>query len=174
MTPQPPSHLLVVDIDNTLAENEQREHLLPNWIKFFRACDTDTPILDIIGALCPLFEHEDVEVIFVTGRSEDKEVVEKTKHWLSSHLPECIKDFPVFFRPKFDFTKAPKFKQRVVEAYKKDYHKTVTIVDDDTRICEHFKSLGYQAVNIQRQGYVQNVEEIKSLICNPQSSPKMI
>ena len=160
--------LLVVDIDNTVAENGQREHLLPNWSKFFKACDTDTPIVEIIDAIRPLFDREDIDIVFVTGRNADPEVIEKTQKWLLNHLPER----EIFFRPLRDYTKAPLFKQGVVEEYKKDHHTNIIIMDDDVRICDHFESLGHKAIRIVKDDYQLAVDMLNNLFSRSQVKPQ--
>ena len=155
--------LLVVDIDNTVAENAQREHLLPDWTAFFRACDTDTPITPIIEALKPAFERNDVDVIFVTGRNADDEVVRKTQTWLDGHLPTR----PVFYRPVGNYSKAAIYKTGVVEQYKTDEHTTIVIVDDDEHICQHFQNLGHTAIQIHKERYDDNARAIGEIVGAP-------
>lgn len=154
--------LLVVDIDNTVAENAQREHLLPNWDAFFHACDTDTPIVEIINALKPLFDREDVDIIFVTGRTGFDEVKSKTQVWLNAHFPER----PIFYRPPKNYTKAAIYKTKVVDQFRTEDHTSIIVVDDDENICTHFTSNGHHAVRIEKDKYQQNAEEISSLFAN--------
>lgn len=151
--------LLVVDIDNTVAENGQREYLLPDWDAFFHACDTDTPIVEIIEALKPVFERDDVDVIFVTGRTGFEEVKSKTQVWLDQHFPQR----PVFYRPPKNYTKAAVYKTQVVDRFKTEEHTAIVIVDDDESICAHFIDRGHQAVRIEKEKYTQNASEISSL-----------
>jgi len=151
--------LLVVDIDNTVAENAQREHLLPNWDAFFHACDTDTPIVEIIDALKPLFERDDVDIIFVTGRTGFEEVKSKTQVWLDNHFPQR----PVFYRPPKNYTKAAVYKTKVVEQFKTEQHTSIVIVDDDESICSHFINSGHRAVRIEKEKYRENASDISSL-----------
>lgn len=148
--------LLVVDIDNTVAENAQREHLLPNWDAFFHACDTDTPIVEIIDALKPLFERDDVDIIFVTGRTGYNEVKSKTQTWLDNHFPQR----PVFYRPIKNFTKAAVYKTQVVDQFRTDEHTHVVVVDDDDNICSHFTNNGHHAVRIEKDKYAENAQAI--------------
>jgi len=155
--------LIVVDIDNTVAENGQREHLLPNWDAFFHACDTDTPIVPIIDALKPLFERSDVDIIFVTGRTGHLEVQSKTQTWLNDHFPSR----PIFFRPVNNYTKAAVYKTKVVENYKTTDHTHVVIIDDDPTICEHFQNQGHTAVQIVKDNYERNAQDIFNLFVAP-------
>lgn len=155
--------LLVVDIDNTVAENAQREHLLPNWDAFFHACDTDTPIVEIINALKPLFDRDDVDVIFVTGRTGYDEVKSKTQVWLNEHFPER----PVFYRPPKNYTKAAIYKTKVVDQFRTEEHTSIVVVDDDENICTHFTNNGHRAVRIEKDKYQQNAEDILSLFAHP-------
>lgn len=151
--------LVVIDIDNTVAENAQREHLLPDWNAFFHACDTDTPIVEIIEALKPLFDRDDTDVIFVTGRTGYEGVKSKTQTWLNAHLPER----PVFYRPVKNYTKAAIFKTQVVEKFRTADHSAVVVIDDDESICTHFVNNGHRAVRIDKTQYADNVLAITSL-----------
>lgn len=139
--------LLLIDIDNTIAENAQREHLLPNWTAFFKACDSDTPITPMLTALKPYINHPSIDCAFVTGRVAHEEVVDKTHNWLVQH---SIENAQVHYRPIRNFTKAHIFKENVLNSMKKAHHKVV-IVDDDISIIDHFNTLGHATVLVQKE-----------------------
>lgn len=148
--------LIILDIDNTLAENKQREHLLPNWEAFFKACDTDTPIEEIIKAVEPFFESDKFDVYFVTGRTGYPEVKDKTQNWLDEHLPTR----KVFYRPLKDYRKSHIYKESVLNQITTDKNQNILIIDDDPKIIEHFKSLGHKGILIDKNKYYENVDDI--------------
>lgn len=145
--------LLLIDIDNTLAENKQRESLLPNWEAFFKACDTDTSITPILQAITPYLNHAEIEVMFVTGRQEYDEVKEKTQIWLQERN---IQGYPIHYRPHSDYSKSFLFKEKVLAREKKDEHALVVILDDDKTIIEHFTNLGHSAVHVNSENNYQD------------------
>ena len=150
--------LLIVDIDNTLAENAQREHLLPDWKAFYCACDTDTQIEPVLEALRPYFGHELVDVAFVTGRTGYAEVKRKTKAWLSQ---AGIGDANVHYRGLGDFSKSFVFKEGVLGAIREKSHAHVVVVDDDASITSRFEQLGHAAVRVEKEdGYAATAKAI--------------
>lgn len=159
--------LVVLDIDNTLAENAQREHLLPDWHAFHHACDTDTPIIEIIEAVKHLFDNPDVDVIFVTGRTGFEAVQAKTQTWLDNHLPVR----PVFYRPEGNFSTSYVYKSKVVEQFKTDEHTHIVVIDDDKRICDHFQEKGATVVHIQKDQYANNAKQIAECLKPAVSNP---
>lgn len=77
-------HLIVCDLDGTLADVEHRLHHIrrrpKDWNAFFLACGDDLPIRNTIGLLRRLHEvgHR---VLIVSGRSDL--VREETEAWLA-------------------------------------------------------------------------------------------
>ncbi len=154
--------LLIIDIDNTLAENAHRENILPNWEAFYHACDKDESIEPIIDALRPYLNHELVEPVFLTGRTGYPEVKTKTQVWLSNR---GIENFPIYYRGLKDFSKSHVFKEGVLNTLKKDNHEKVIIVDDDKNITSHFSSLGHYAVTVMKDdNYVGTANKIKETL----------
>lgn len=149
---------LLMIIDNTLAENEHRVYLLPNWEKFYHACDLDEVITPMLEAVKPYLHHPLIEPIFVTGRTGFPEVKSKTKKWLS----DCGIENPiVHYRGLKDFSKSHVFKEKVLNKEKQSYHNKV-IIDDDSKITEHFSSLGHYCVLVNKDNdYCDTVNDIK-------------
>lgn len=153
--------LLIIDIDNTIAENEQREHLLPDWTAFFKACDTDTPILPMLSAIKPYLNHKDIDCVFVTGRVAHEEVIVKTKQWLTAHL---IDNAQVKYRPLRNYKKAPVFKQSVLDSMHKNHH-SVVILDDDVSIIHHFNALGHTGVLVEKENdYLNTINKLSTTV----------
>src|SRR6476660_5899306 len=82
----PGKHIVIVDIDGTLADVQHRLRYLKgpgkkNWVKFFRSAPEDQPV-DIVkrwvNNLAP-----DYTTILITGRPD--EYREDTEAWLAQH-----------------------------------------------------------------------------------------
>lgn len=76
---------VMVDLDGTLADNDHRENLLPNWNEFHKACDKDAPNLDLIKEIQHWNKQDGVTIVFITGRTGLPEVKKKTIAWLEDH-----------------------------------------------------------------------------------------
>jgi len=154
--------LFIIDIDNTVAENAQRTHLLPNWEAFFKSCDTDTSITPILNAIEPYLKHSDIEVMFITGREEYDEVKHKTQMWLEQRN---ISGYPIHYRAHNEYSKSFIFKERVLSRVHKPEHKYVVILDDDEGIIKHFTTLGHTAIQVKRDNdYLDTCKELKTAL----------
>lgn len=165
--------LFIIDIDNTLADNIHREELLPDWEKFFKACDLDTPITPIIEAITPYLKNSSIKPIFLTGRGAYPEVQEKTQQWLQTHVLKD--DHEVYYRPLKDFRKANIFKESVVKKVA-DADDTIVILDDDIRIIDHFKNLGHKTILVDNYNPTETATKIHSVMQNllkNKSKPKI-
>lgn len=151
--------LLIINIDNTIAENKHREYLLPNWKDFFHACDKDESIEPILKAIRPYLNHDEVDSIFVTGRTGYNEVKEKTDIWLKER---DIENKEIHYRGLKDFSKSHIFKEKVLEKEKKENHTQIIILDDDIKIIEHFKQLGHNAIQVDKNNYEKTVNEFNN------------
>lgn len=80
--------IVVVDIDGTIANIDHRLHYIkdiqnPDWDKFFKKCDKDSPIEDIVE-LVNMFYRSDKFIIFLTGRSQV--VLNETWMWIANNF----------------------------------------------------------------------------------------
>uniref|UniRef100_A0A7M2QNF1 3'-phosphatase, 5'-polynucleotide kinase n=1 Tax=feces metagenome TaxID=1861841 RepID=A0A7M2QNF1_9ZZZZ len=99
-------HIVVVDIDGTIAEPTNRLHLLPppgkgahtdDWLAFTLACDTDEPIWPVIELVQQLASR--YTIWFATGRTEIAR--DKTRDWLRDHVTRGVEPL-LYMRPASD------------------------------------------------------------------------
>lgn len=72
----------VFDLDGTLADNQHRQYLLPNFDAFEDACPDDKPILPVIKLLQILEDYTDCPVEIWSARGD--RVRGKTEAWLAN------------------------------------------------------------------------------------------
>ncbi len=151
--------LMVVDIDLTIADNQHRVHLLPNWKAFFAECDKDKPIIGMIQAISFYQNNPLIDMIFISSRSGDEDTLSKTKAWLES----VGFDKPLFLRPSFE--KTADFKANALESYKNNSHAYVIIIDDEIKVIEKLKHK-YQTVLVYSENNYKNTIDEFSLKMN--------
>ncbi len=150
--------LLVVDIDQTIADNSHRVHLLPDWNAFFQECDKDIPIYSMIQAIYSYKSHEKIDMIFISSRSDDKDTSEKTRKWLD----DIGFDNPLFLRPRF--SKTANFKENALENYKRDEHVDVIIIDDEIKVIDRLKNK-YKTILVKADNeYIDTIAELTHTI----------
>lgn len=106
--------VLIVDIDNNIANNEHRKHLLPNWDAFNAECYKDKPNTELIESLKKLAAKEDVSLVFITGRNNKEASVKGTIDWLQE---QGFEDFKVCFRHHKDWTKNDECKVKSIKKW---------------------------------------------------------
>lgn len=139
---------LICDIDDTLANNYHRQHLLganpdkKNWDAFLHpdVVKLDTPIPGAQVGLLHLADRAE-SVIFLTGRNE--RLREVTTEWINTHIwryPHPLgtpaiqyqRGYTLDMRPDGEHTKATEFKGRRLAFYKTFAHSGPMIyIDDD-------------------------------------------
>ena len=149
MTKNLPTTLIVIDIDNNLADNSHREHLLPTkdtpsalknqqWIEFHNACDKDEPNTLLIDAIKEYYQLSQVEFVFISGRKDLPEIREKTEKWLNE---QGLHDAQLLLRNPDSRSKSAYFKTRLIEKYLD--HKNVpnlVIIEDNLEVINLFKN----------------------------------
>lgn len=106
--------ILIVDIDNNIANNEHRKHLLPNWDAFNAECHKDKPNTELIESLKKLAAKEDVSLVFITGRNNKEASVSGTMSWLKE---QGFEDFKVCFRHHKDWSKNDECKVKSIKKW---------------------------------------------------------
>lgn len=163
-----PPVLLLIDIDDTIANLQHREHLLPNWNEFFKACDKDTPIMETINVLKKHIQNtssDDLKHIFLTGRSGISEVIEKTSKWLDDLGFDGKR---VKYRKTRDFSKSFEYKVKSLNEYL-DKHEfnpdlKVIIIDDDARVINAFQELGHKTILVNKENYASTANELDNIL----------
>lgn len=132
--------MMMVDLDDTISKTDKRSHLLPNWDAFHAECDKDEPNIELIKTIQELALREDVTLLFVTGRTQTKEVEKKTKDWLIQHGFENPQ--VKFRRPgillKTDVLKAS-IVNKIMEAQGYPEDMQFIVVEDTESVIERFK-----------------------------------
>lgn len=131
---------MMVDLDGTLANNDHREHLLPNWNEFHKACDKDSPNVELIKAIQHWNKQDGVTMVFVTGRTGLPEVKRNTIAWLEEN---GFEDPWVEFRSPKSFIKNDVLKTLTFEKLmeKSGYHEDMqmVIIEDTPKVFETFR-----------------------------------
>lgn len=163
-----PPVLLLIDIDDTIADLKHREHLLPNWNEFFKACDGDTPRMEIINVLRKYIDNQNTDefkYIFLTGRSGLPEVIEKTSIWLNKLGFDGKR---VKYRKTQDFSKSFEYKVRSLSQYLEKHefnpNLNVIIIDDDNKVIQAFKELGHTAILVNKEDYATTAQELDNIL----------
>ncbi len=118
----------IFDIDNTLADNRHRKHLIDpkNWEPFHQECLLDTPIVPMIKLLKLLNE---THVIFLcTSRPEY--VREKTRLWMKDHTGITFTN-TLLMRAEMDHSPSSIIKAEMVAQIAKNYSIEFAFDDHD-------------------------------------------
>lgn len=131
---------LIVDLDDTLAHTEHRQHLLPNWEEFHKACGNDPANKDLVEMVKSYEEDPNVTLLFVTGRTGYKEVKENTMMWLNQ---QGFKNPEVRYRMPKIFMKSEVLKLKIINSVLSDANKPddihFVIIEDRQSIIDKFK-----------------------------------
>lgn len=124
-------HVVIFDIDGTVADCEHRRHHIATppkkWKAYFAEMLHDTPMLPQIK-LAHAFSDCDYEIVYLTGRPERYR--EDTLAWMQQHkLPQG----KLYMRQESDKSPAPDFKRRVIQ-HEIGFDKIRLVVDDDPRV----------------------------------------
>lgn len=132
-----------IDIDNTLSDNDHREHFLNNpegkkdWKGFFKALGED-PVNEPIKAIANNFyENGKVEVLICTARPDDYR--RDTAAWLKKH---DIKYNRMIMRQRGDFRKDSIVKEMMLEFEIKPLHELLFSVDDRKDVIDRIRTHG--------------------------------
>ena len=136
--------LYIFDIDGTLADCSHRVHMLDSedddkWLRFYDACDGDSPIMAVIETLNRLSRVCDVW--FFTGRTES--VRSKTVEWLECNTRFSILDFknPILtMRPDGDYTPDWKLKELWLKSMLDiDRNRLIGVFDDRNSVVDMWR-----------------------------------
>jgi hypothetical protein len=127
-------NLILFDIDGTLANGEQRVHLIKEqgWDAYFEACLGDTPFAHMQVILDALAWRTDVRIVFVSGRPE--RIRAKTARWLNTHYhiePPPTGKAELYMRADGDHRPDLVIKVELLERIIYDYGKKPLMVFDD-------------------------------------------
>jgi len=105
-------HIVVFDLDGTLALTQHRQHFIEDkptdWDAYYDACGADEPNFPIINIANSLSSYS-YKIYILTGRSNQVEA--KTREWLETYDVPYDK---LIMRPKNNFTTDYELKKKWV------------------------------------------------------------
>ena len=147
---------IVFDLDDTLADNAHRHHILADkkdheideetWSTFFDACNHDVPVPQII-AICTSLIFGGHKIEIWTGRTEA--VRAKTDAWLQSNLPYFLKINALRMRAVDDFRSDTEVKGQWV----KEHGKPDLVFDDRNKVVDWWRSIGVVCCQVKESDY---------------------
>ncbi len=181
-------HVSVIDIDNTIADNEHRCHFIhgdkPDWDAFFLACEEDKPISDNIKSIKEATKNSEY-VVFLTGRSEI--CYHQTERWLEKHyykgednpLPkrgEFPRNNSIYMRGSKDYSQDYELKPAMLYEYMEHLQTLMrykyikpgaiftiiidAIYDDKDSVISEFRKLGYNVVDVKSEEFQNSYKEM--------------
>lgn len=139
---------IVLDLDQTIADNSHRAHLVEkapkNWDAFFEPSLVFKDKV-VAGAERVLTLLQELKYTFVilTGRNED--LRDTTMRWLHENLNIEVRDDFLLMRPNGNMLSAAEFKREQLLTFKQSLeNKNVPflIIDDDESVNEALRDLG--------------------------------
>lgn len=140
-----PSILLVVDIDNNIAFNEHRKHMLhtdrkntsEEWNAFNAAAINDTPNKPLIDAILSLSSIKEIKTVFITGRNSKVESKDATYQWLKK---QGFEEPKVLFRYHKDFSPNDLIKAKNISAFLNKHNvaenTNMIVIDDNSKVLD--------------------------------------
>ena len=139
-------HLVVCDLDGTLADIEHRLHWIhreePDWTAFFLACVDDTPIEPTIVVLRTL-HAEGYEVVLASGRGEVAR--QETIDWLARHGVPWDR---LVLRRSGDLRHDDEVKAEMVREHGLDPAETLVVFEDRASVVKMWRRLGFHVFQV--------------------------
>ena len=150
--------VVIFDIDGTLADSYHRIHHIvkpkgeeKDWDAFDAEAHKDTPIPGMVELCTYMLGRSDLDVLFLTGRSDRTE--KDTKQWLRRHgLAPRTWDL-LQMRREGDNRHADIIKLERLQALKLHPGRVMTLFDDDTRVVSLLREHGYHACHVAEDRY---------------------
>ncbi|CAL9981706.1 polynucleotide kinase [Vibrio phage D81] len=161
--------ILLIDIDKTIFNNHQRDHLVPddvtrceNWIIWGDACDTDTPIEKWIAMIETLTATRMYTPVFLTSRPETSH--NKTVSMIEQYLPVThsqLEQKNMIMRPMDEHLPPAEFKRLKVNELGPD--NIALAIDDDPKVCAMMLEMGIAVLNVNPKPHKPTKEAIHAL-----------
>ena len=132
--------IVACDMDHTLSAAWHRDHLIPEWDKYYVDQEADPPIwewIEIVRGLSAI----GYKIIGLTAREEQYRAA--TTRWLVKH------DVPIdeiLMRPRGDFRASPALKIGVLQQAYPGFHGIKMVIEDRQDVAEAFRSMGVTVV----------------------------
>jgi hypothetical protein len=143
--------IIICDIDGTIADGSQRDHLIQtnpkNWEAYFKLCSLDKPIepvLEFVYLMWACFSKHGQSghsLSFVSGRSDM--VKTETEEWLKKHCKVPVWD--LIMRPQDDTTQDDVLKERFLKEHfldKEILKEDIIVIDDRERVVDMWRNNG--------------------------------
>jgi phosphoglycolate phosphatase-like HAD superfamily hydrolase len=133
--------LYIFDLDGTLALNDHRQYLLPNWNSFYKECMHDKPNESLVRLLRTLWFYADIWIW--SGRSDM--VYYETMVWLSDNVFFNCESFKenLKMRKNGDYTPDEELKSRWYDNLsERDKKRLICIFDDRNKVVDMWRSKG--------------------------------
>ena len=137
--------MILVDLDDTLADARWREPLWGNWEEFYKEAHLDLPILPVVRMVRAM-AGSGLRIVIVTAREERWRPL--TVAWL---VAQGIYAQEVRMRPEGDFSPSPELKVRMVEDLL-EAGLVELVIDDREDVLQAFRALGIPTLRSQYGG----------------------
>ena len=138
---------ILVDIDGTVADASKRVHYLKeqpkNWDAFYRECDQDDPIEEIIELIRSLDRR--YRVVFCTDRRESER--QKTLAWLNKHHIH-IANSQLLMRKDGDFRPDHVCKPELVSKHGIENKDIAFVLEDRDSMVKYWRSQGVRCLQV--------------------------
>lgn len=147
--------IVIVDIDDTIANNHHRRHLVPRgesakeqraWEAFSLACADDTPIPEMCALVQALAKEH--AIVFITGRPEASRGLTET--WLLKHLGLFVDRDLLLMRPDGDDAPDYELKPRLLCAAGIKAADVALAFEDSSRVVRRWRAMGIRCLDVGR------------------------
>lgn len=136
----------IFDIDNTIANNEQRIHHLheqpKNWKAWNSKYHLDTPYWEVIE-LMDMAAANNIKIVLCTGR--DSLYRKETIAWLTEHE---IKYDALYMRPEGERKEDSEVKRDLLKQIRSDGYNPVMVFEDRDRVVAMWREEGLRCLQV--------------------------
>ena len=136
----------VFDLDDTLADNGHRMHLLRsgNWDLYYAQCKHD-PVIVHVAEIANALHAFGYAIVIISGRSESTRA--DTDEWLEKGL-KCFVE-KVYLRPEGDFRPNSVVKLEALARLRAEGYEPLMAFDDQPATCEMWRSAGVPCAQVR-------------------------
>lgn len=133
---------VIIDLDGTLADNNHRKHLLPDFDAFNLACVDDT-LVQPVAVLARILWQTNFDIHIFSGRGEIAE--RQTREWLSRNF---IRYNRLTMRPAGDYTADHELKLRWAKEFGYTPDNVAFILDDRNSVVQMWRENGFTCFQV--------------------------
>lgn len=177
--------LVVVDIDNNIAFNNHRMHLLnkdrknttAEWDAFNNAAINDEPNTPLIQTLQSISLINTIQIVFITGRNNKSESKDVTFKWLEEQGFENPK---VLFRYHKDWGQNEVVKANNVSRFLSKHeipeNAQMIVIDDNAKVVDKFKETFADTMKLNgivtdvKNDSILAIAELEDIVINQQKN----